>query len=182
MNIILASNSPRRKELLKSLKVEFSVIPSDYEEPKTTNLQPAKYAEFLAYNKALSVFNKHGGIVLGADTIVVLGDKILNKPVDEDDAVRMLKSLSSNVHKVITGYAVISKDKTYTGYEETLVSFKELSDELILNYVKTKSPLDKAGAYGIQDGVLLVNKIIGDFDNVVGLPTQTIKKILEDFD
>ena len=181
MNIILASNSPRRKELLNSLKVKFSVIPSDYEEPKTTNLQPAKYAEFLAYNKALSVFNKIGGIVLGADTIVVLSGKILNKPVDEADAIRMLKSLSSNTHKVITGYAVISKDKTYVGHEETLVTFKELSEELILNYVKTKSPLDKAGAYGIQDGVLLVDKIVGDFDNVVGLPTKTIKKILDNF-
>ncbi len=178
MNIILASNSPRRKQLLKTILSNFTVIPSDYEEDKSLDLPPEKYAELLAYNKAKSVFDKCGNIVIGADTIVVLGTKILGKPQNEEDAVKMLKSLSGKTHEVITGYAVISKDKTVKGFETTLVTFNVLSDELIKNYVKTGSPLDKAGAYGIQDGVLLVKQIQGDYNNVVGLPIDAINKIL----
>lgn len=178
MNIILASNSPRRKELLENAGVNFKVIPSSFVEPENTNLPPCKYAEFLAYNKALSVFNEHGGVVIGADTIVVLGDEILGKPKDENDAFRMLKSLSNKTHSVITGFSVITEEKTYTSYDETKVTFKNLSPTLINEYIKTGSPLDKAGAYGIQDKILLVDKVVGDYDNVVGLPTYKILKIL----
>ncbi|MBE5743545.1 MAG: septum formation protein Maf [Clostridiales bacterium] len=178
MDIILASNSPRRKELLKNAGVDFTVIPSSFVEPKNTNLSPEKYAEFLAYNKALTVFNEHGGVVIGADTIVVLDGEILGKPIDENDAFCMLKSLSNKTHLVVTGYSVITSEKVYSGYDVTKVTFKELSNEVIKDYIKTGSPLDKAGAYGIQDKILLVDSVEGDYDNVVGLPTYKILKIL----
>lgn len=178
MDIILASNSPRRKELLQNAGLNFTVIPSSYQEPKNTNLPPEEYAEFLAYNKALTVFNEHGGIVIGADTIVVLDGEILGKPKDIKDAERMLKRLSNKTHFVITGYSVITKDKVYKGYDLTKVTFNNLSNELITDYIKTGSPLDKAGAYGIQDNMLLVDSVDGDYDNVVGLPTYKILKIL----
>lgn len=178
MNIILASNSPRRRELLKNAGVDFTVIPSSYKEPKNSNLPPEKYAEFLAYNKALTVFNEHGGVVIGADTIVVLNGEILGKPKDEKDAFYMLKSLSNNTHSVITGYAVITSEKVFKSHDITKVTFKELSNELISEYIKTGSPLDKAGAYGIQDEILLVDSVIGNYDNVVGLPTYKILEIL----
>ena len=181
MNIILASNSPRRKELLAREGIDFTVIPSTYKEPKNFGLSPEKYVEFLAYNKAKSVFDKNGGIVLGADTVVVLEDKILGKPKDKADAKSMLESLSSKTHKVITGYAIVSKTKTVQRHEVTEVTFKNLTDKVVSDYVNTGSPLDKAGAYGIQDGDFLVEKIDGDYDNVVGLPVYKIKKILTEF-
>ncbi len=178
MEIILASNSPRRRELLKNAGIDFTVIPSSFVEPKNSNLSPEKYAEFLAYNKALTVFNEHGGVVIGADTIVVLDEEILGKPKDKNDAFRMLKNLSNKTHLVITGYAVITSEKVFKGCDVTKVTFKELSNELISEYIKTGSPLDKAGAYGIQDKILLVDSVVGDYDNVVGLPTYKILKIL----
>ena len=178
MKVILASNSPRRRELLKNAGVLFQVLPSDYVEPKYNGKSPEKYAEFLALNKAKSVFEKTGGIVIGADTIVAINGKILGKPSCEEDAFSMLKELSNNVHEVITGYAVVTESKTVNSHEKTLVTFNELSDELILDYIKTGSPMDKAGAYGIQDGFELVKSTVGSYDNVVGLPTQKILQIL----
>ena len=181
MNIILASNSPRRKELLAREGVEFKVIPSSYSEIENFGLTPEKYVEFLAFNKAKAVFDLHGGVVIGADTVVVLNGKILGKPKDEDDAKFMLKQLSASTHEVITGYSILSKEKTIKGYEITKVTFKNLTDKQIINYVNTGSPLDKAGAYGIQDGDFLVENIVGDYDNVVGLPVLKIKKLLTEF-
>lgn len=181
MNIILASNSPRRKELLTRERVEFKVIPSNYNEIENFGLTPEKYVEFLAFNKAKSVFDLHGGIVIGADTVVVLNGKILGKPKNKKDAVLMLKELSNSTHEVITGYSIISREKTIKGYEITKVTFKHLSDKQIIDYVNTGSPLDKAGAYGIQDGDFLVKDIAGDYDNVVGLPVLKIKKLLAEF-
>ncbi len=181
MKVILASNSPRRKELLLRENIDCLVIPPNYNEPENFGLTPQKYVEFLAFNKANSVFEKYGGTVIGADTIVVLQGEILGKPKDESDATRMLKALSGNTHEVMTGYAVISAEKVYKGCETTLVTFNKLSDKQIENYVNTKSPLDKAGAYGIQDGDFLVGKIFGDYDNVVGLPVSKIKEILLEF-
>lgn len=179
MKVILASNSPRRKELLAEANIDFCVIPSDFDEPKNNNgLSPEKYVESLAYGKAKSVYDKKGGIVIGADTVVVLGGEILGKPSSKTEAVKMLTALSNKTHEVITGYAVLSKDKTYTGFEKTLVTFNELSLNLINDYVDTGSPLDKAGGYGIQDGYPLVKEIRGDYDNVVGLPTYKILQIL----
>ena len=152
MKVILASNSPRRKELLLREGVEFITLSPTYDEPKNFGLEPRKYVEFLAYNKAKSVLDKVGDIVIGADTVVVLDGKILGKPTDEKDAKLMLKSLSNKKHEVITGYAVLSKDKEVVDSEVTEVVFNPLSQQQIDDYVATKSPLDKAGAYGIQDG------------------------------
>ena len=179
--MILASNSPRRRELLLRENIEFKVIPSKFEEPKNFGLSPSAYVEYLAYNKAKSVFDIEGGVVIGADTVVVLDDEILGKPKDESDAVCMLQKLSGKTHEVITGYSVVSKSKTITRHEITKVTFNELSYNVILDYVKTGSPLDKAGAYGIQDGDFLVEEIIGDYDNVVGLPVKAVKKVLSEF-
>ncbi|MBQ3235640.1 MAG: septum formation protein Maf [Clostridia bacterium] len=178
MKIILASNSPRRRELLSEAGVEFTVIPSDFNEPENDGLSPEKYVEFLAYGKAKSVFEKCGGTVIGADTVVVLNGEILGKPKGVADAKLMLNKLSAKTHEVITGYAVISENSKVCSHEKTFVTFNALSPELIDGYVASGSPLDKAGAYGIQDGVPLVDKIIGDYDNVVGLPTSKILKIL----
>ena len=181
MKIILASNSPRRKELLQREGVEFTVIPSDYKECDNFGLTPEKYVEFLAYNKAKAVLDKTGEVVIGADTVVVLDSDILGKPKNENDAAFMLEKLSGKTHKVITGYAVISKDRQVISNEVTLVTFNNLSKSVIESYVATKSPLDKAGAYGIQDGDFLVKEIKGDYDNVVGLPVTIIKNILTEF-
>ncbi len=180
MKIILASNSPRRRELLSSNGVNFAVIPSDFEESENEGLSPEKYVEFLAHGKANSVFKKHGGTVIGADTVVVLGGKILGKPKDYQDAVSMLTALSNKTHEVITGYAVINEKQTIIGHEKTFVTFNELSLSVITDYVNGGSPMDKAGAYGIQDNALLVKNIVGDYDNVVGLPTKKILKILSE--
>lgn len=181
MKIILASNSPRRKELLKSANVDFTVIPSNCVEPKNFSLTPEKYAETLSKIKAESVFNKHGGIVIGADTIVVLGNKILGKPNSFTHAFKMLELLSDNVHKVITGYTVISENKIVSGFEVTFVTFNPLTKFQIVDYLNAKKPFDKAGSYGIQDGFNLVKKIDGDYDNVVGLPTKKILSVLTEF-
>lgn len=181
MNIILASNSPRRKELLEKEGITFTVIPSNCAEPENPGLSPEKYAEFLSKLKAENVLSSNDGVVIGADTIVVMGDKILGKPTDFEDATSMLELLSGKTHKVITGYTVISKNKIVTDNEVTFVTFNNLSFEQILNYLNEMKPFDKAGAYGIQDGFDLVEKIEGDYDNVVGLPTKKILNVLREF-
>ena len=181
MKIILASNSPRRKELLTKAGVDFTVIPSTEDENINKNLPPIKYAETLSYLKAKSVFDKHKNIVIGADTIVVFNDKIIGKPKDEKDAFLTLKSLSNNTHKVITAYTIISQNKLITDHEVTKVTFNNLSDNLIIDYIKKIKPYDKAGSYGIQDGYPLVKSYDGDYDNIVGLPTQKIINLLKEF-
>ncbi len=181
MNIILASNSPRRKELLTKAGLKFSVIPSTEDENIDKNLPPIKYAETLSYLKAKSVFEKHKNIVIGADTIVVLDNKIIGKPKDEKDAYLILKSLSNNTHKVITAYTIISENKVITSHEVTFVNFNLLSDDLIIDYIKKIKPYDKAGSYGIQDGYPLVKSYDGDYDNIVGLPTKKIIELLKEF-
>ncbi len=178
MKLILASNSPRRKELLKNAGLDFKVIPSNFKEEENCGLSPSLYCKQLAENKALSVYNGDDSIVLGADTIVVFNGEILGKPKDENDAIRMLTKLSNSKHLVITGYAIIKNGVVYSGYEETIVEFNNLSPTLISEYVKSGLPLDKAGAYGIQDGYELVKNIDGDYNNVVGLPVNKILEIL----
>lgn len=182
MEIILASNSPRRKQLLTEYDINFKVIPPISEESKPKNVSVYKYAEVLAEEKATEVFNKHGGIVLGADTIVCFNGKIFGKPTSEQDAFYTLKLLSNKTHEVITGFAIISKNFKYISHEITKVTFNNLSNELILNYIKTGSPLDKAGSYGVQDDVNLVKKIDGDLNNVIGLPVERIVKILREIE
>ncbi len=178
MNVILASNSPRRKKLLEDANVCFEVIPSAIEEKVENYNSVYQLAEILATNKATEVFSKHGGIVIGADTIVSYNGKIFNKPINKQDAIDTLKLLSGKTHEVITGYAIISSEVKIISHEITKVTFNDLSDETILNYVNTGSPLDKAGSYGIQDGFNLVKNIDGSYNNVVGLPVEKIVEIL----
>jgi septum formation protein len=181
MKIILASNSPRRKELLKAHNIEFDVIPSDISEVLNPNLSPVENVMELAKQKAEDVFNKtHKTAILAADTIVVYGNQILGKPVDEEDAFRMLRLLSGKTHQVITGVAFISTKGLETSYDVSNVTFKEISEEDILEYIKTKEPMDKAGSYAIQGiGSKFVESYDGEFDNIVGLPMKLVLEILK---
>ncbi|MBE7086987.1 MAG: septum formation protein Maf [Clostridiales bacterium] len=181
MKLILASASPRRKALLKEYGFDFTVKVSPYDETPL-NLPPKQTVMEYAKGKAESVFNGLDGdfVVLGADTIVVYDGVILGKPVDKQDAVKTLKKLSDKTHKVLTGYAIVSKKGTICNYVETSVKFNDLTPKLIEDYVNTGLPLDKAGSYGIQDGYDLVKEIDGSFNNVVGLPIEIIKEKLDE--
>ena len=180
MELILASNSPRRKQILTEAGFNFTIIPSNVNEPKNTNMPPDKYAESLAELKATDVFSKQGNVVLGADTIVYLDGIILGKPKDKEDALRTLKLLSGKTHIVCTGFAIISENNKIISNEKTYVTFNELSDTIINDYVNSGLCMDKAGSYGIQDGYPLVKEIKGDYKNVVGLPISKIKGILKE--
>jgi len=178
MKIILASKSPRRIELLKLLKIDFEVIPSNIDE-NISEKDPKLLAEKLSYLKAMSI--KKDGVVLAADTVVTLDKEIFGKPRDYKDAFRMLKSLSGKWHTVITGVTIKFIDEVITFSEKTNVKFKNLSKELIEFYINTAKPFDKAGGYGIQElGSVLVEKIEGDYFNVVGLPISKVWDILWD--
>ena len=181
MKLILASGSPRRKNFLTEYGYEFSVVPSTFDEAGE-NDNPKQTVEFYAYSKAQEVFDKvndNGAVVLGADTIVCLDGKILGKPKDKNHAVEMLKCLSGKTHQVITGYAIITKTQKIVDSATTMVTFNELSEDLINSYVDTGSPLDKAGSYGIQDDFDLVKEYNGSLNNVIGLPIEIIKPILD---
>ena len=186
--IVLASASPRRREILEGLGISFRVAPSGADEDIPEGTPPYLAVERLSLLKAADVAKdeKKNALVLGADTVVVLDGEILGKPKDEEDAVRMLTALSGREHSVLTGISVIrrSDGKGVSVYEETKVKFLELSKEQIKSYVKTGEPMDKAGAYAIQGkGSLLVEKIDGDYFNVVGLPVCRLSKMLaEEFD
>ena len=183
MNIILASKSPRRKEILENTKVRFSIKESQINEVIKSKESPKETVKRLAYEKALDVAKKHtDSLVIGADTIVVIDNKILGKPKDEKDAFNMIKLLSGKTHYVITGFALVnlSLNKEIVDCEVSEVTFKELSDECIKDYIKTKESLDKAGAYGIHGyGGLLVKNIQGDYFNIVGLPISKISDCLK---
>lgn len=179
--IILASASPRRKELLRKIVGNFQVVESGVDESQISKASPSAFAKKAAILKAKAVAQKNkNAIVIGADTIVVLGKKILGKPKDKNDAINMLKCLSGTMHKVITGIAVISPDgKIVSDFETTKVKMKKVSNKEILAYVESGNPLDKAGAYGIQEiDDIFIYKIDGDYDNVVGLPVLKLKNIL----
>lgn len=182
MKLILASNSPRRKDLLLKGGFDFEIITSSYEETENY-VSPYETAEYYAKNKALNVFNKlndkNDVAVLGADTVVYHDGKILGKPKNSQKAKSMLKSLSGKTHEVISGYAVIIKDKIISSYVSTFVTFNDLSNDDIERYIDSGLYKGKAGSYGIQDGFNLVSNYKGSFDNVVGLPTETIFPILK---
>ncbi len=184
MNIILASNSPRRREILENTKVRFSVKGSHINEIIKDNESPEETVMRLAYEKALDISKDNkDALVIGADTIVVINDTILGKPKDEQEAYDMIKLLSGKTHYVITGFALInlSLDKKVIDHQISKVTFKELSNDCIKDYIQTKESLDKAGAYGIQGyGALLVNNIEGDYFNIVGLPISKISDCLKD--
>ncbi len=179
MRIILASASPRRKELLSQIVKNFEIIPAKGEEKADLTLPPEQIACRLAESKCDEVFLSHKGVVIGCDTIVVYGGKVLGKPKDEKHAFQMLETLSGKTHSVITGVCVRIENKKITAYEKTCVTFNTLTKEFIQNYIKSGSPMDKAGSYGIQDDGIVAS-YDGSYTNVVGLPVELLKKILKE--
>jgi len=182
--IVLASNSPRRKELLRQIGLTFTAEAAHVDEGHLPGERPETYAVRLAVEKAEAVAIKHRigeNIIIAADTVVALGDTILGKPVDAADAIRMLTRLSGRVHKVISGLVVMDArtGDVQSDHVDTMVWFRTLTYEQILWYVDTKEPLDKAGAYGIQGkGALLIDRIEGCYFNVVGLPLSRLGEML----
>ena len=181
--LILASASPRRKQILTDAGYEFDIITSDNEGEIDKITPPDKFAIRCAINKGEDVFSKLDGdfVVLSADTVVAFDGKIYGKPTDKADAERMLKELSGNTHEVITGYAILSKNMRQTGKVTTKVTFNNLSKEVLNAYLDSNLWQGKAGAYGIQDGFPLVEKYEGDYDNVVGLPIKEIDDAIKEF-
>jgi len=183
--IILASNSPRRKELLTQIGLSFTVAPADVDESVLPGESPESYAARVALDKARIASERAGeGIVIAADTIVAINDSILGKPRDGRDAEAMLALLSGKEHRVITAIAVMdtSTARNMTRTSVTKVWFRDLTEREIAAYVATGEPMDKAGAYGIQErGALLVERIEGCYSNVVGLPLSLLGEMLREF-
>ena len=182
--LILASGSPRRKELLQQAGFTFEVITSSAEESYSPGMPPSEVAPYLASLKAGAVADALGMpsdcAIIGADTVVALGNHIYGKPTDEQDACAILGQLSAKTHQVVTGVCVICENEKLCFAQTTDVTFKPLSPDEIASYVETKEPMDKAGAYGIQGlGAALVECINGDYNNVVGLPVDRLTPILE---
>lgn len=177
---ILASGSPRRKELLLSEGYEFKVVPSTLPEDEDHSINPQVYVENLAKRKAEDVFKKEKTLCLAGDTIVVFDGKILEKPADKPENAFFLKMLSGKSHYVYTGYAIVSDDTKISGFVKTEVVFNDLSCDLINDYVDKGFGLDKAGGYGIQNGYPFVKEYIGSFTNVVGLPMEKINELLKE--
>jgi septum formation protein len=184
--IILASQSPRRKHLLKQIGLKFRVVPSNVEEVMSPSQTPGENAKRLALEKAKEVAKQlQDGFVIGADTVVVLDHHVLNKPVSKEDAKRMLKLLSGREHSVFTGFAIVDAQskKHIAEVEETRVRFRKLNDKEILTYIESGSPMDKAGSYGIQDdfGAVFIEKVNGCFYNVVGFPLSRFYSTYQQF-
>ena len=183
--IILASRSPRRQQLLRDLGLNFEIVIKDYKETYPEDLGGEEIARYLAHGKAI-LFKKEisdNEIVLTADTIVWCKDKVLGKPLNSEDAIRMLREISGNTHEVITGVCLYSSFKEKTFSSSTKVTFDSLSEEDIGYYVEKFEPYDKAGAYGIQEwiGIIGCSHIEGSYFNIVGLPVQRLYKELKDF-
>ena len=177
--IILASQSPRRIQLLGEITDEFQVIPSEVEEVFSGDRTPGDNAVAIAREKAQWVADRNPGhCVLGADTIVVLNDEIIGKPKDEEQAYKILKRLSGKIHRVITGVALVGDDVLEEACVST-VSIKPLTNQEIYSYIQSGEPMDKAGAYAIQGkGAFMVKAYEGSFSNIVGLPLETVRKLL----
>ena len=177
MKLVLASKSPRRSEILKNAGIDFTVRVADADETIPDGTKPEDAVVFLAARKAMAVERKDDEVVLGADTVVVLDDKILGKPKDKDDAFNMIKMLSGRVHSVFTGVCAIGDGISLTFAEETKVEFYSLTDDEINEYLDTDEPYDKAGAYGIQGyASKFIRGIEGDYFNVVGLPISRLMR------
>lgn len=176
--IILGSQSPRRKQLMEGLEIPFVVKVSDTDESTDDTVPIREVATHLAERKMDALIKKaaKNDLVITADTTVILGDQILNKPVDEADAVRMLNLLSGKMHEVITGVCMATKENRISFFDVTRVYFRQLTPEIIEDYVKNHKPLDKAGAYGIQEkiGYVGIDHIEGCFYNVMGLPVRKV--------
>lgn len=186
--VILASASPRRRDILNMMGLPFRVEVSGAEETMEENMTPELFVEQISLRKAAEVAKKQkqNALVIAADTVVVLDDAIVTKPKDEADAVQILTRLSGRAHRVLTGLSVmrLSDGKAVSVCEETKVHFRALSEEEIFSYVQTGEPMDKAGAYGLQGrACVFAERIEGDFFNVIGLPACRLAKILkEEFD
>jgi len=181
MPLILASASPRRAELLRNAAINFAVEAAHVAEQPFPNEAPLEYPQRLAHDKARAVFAGHrDSAVLGADTVVVIDEHLLEKPIDDDDAARMLRLLSGRTHQVITGVCLLAPAFERTEAEITQVVFSPLSDDEIAQYVQTGEPMDKAGAYAIQ-GIASrwVERIEGCYFNVVGLPLPRVYRMLK---
>ena len=184
--VILASNSPRRKELLSGIDIDYEVRTlSDINESYPDNLPNEEVAEFLARKKADAYFKSlvENDLLITADTIVLLENKILGKPLNKEDAKNMLRELSGQTHLVITGVCLTSKQKQVSFSDKTYVTFGDLTDQEIEYYVDKYNPLDKAGAYGVQEwiGYVGVEKIVGSYFNVMGLPIFKLYRELKQF-
>ena len=183
MNIILASASPRRKEILENASVKFEVMASCIEELTLDGESPCQMVMRLAFEKGMDIASrKKSDLIISADTIVVIDNTVLGKPENEIEARKMITSLSGRTHLVITGISLINLDnnKKIIDYVISNVKFKNLSEEDINDYIRTKESLDKAGAYGIQGyGALLVDEIQGDYFNIVGLPISRLSDLLK---
>ena len=171
VRVILASASPRRRELLSLIGIEHEVIPADIDESEHRGEQPAQLAERLAREKAVVLARRHPeALIIGADTIVVIDDRVLGKPRNEEDAALMLRTLRGRTHRVMTGVAVARGTRLVSDVEEVDVTFRDLADPDIAAYIATGEPMDKAGAYGIQGfGATIVREIQGDYFAVMGL-------------
>ena len=179
-SFVLASASPRRREILKKAGYNFVIAPSCVEEIRSDDLPAEDIAVKNATIKAEDVFGRYKRVTVGADTVVVLDGVILGKPSDKAENAEFLRKLSGREHVVITGYCVIGEDGSReTGYDEAVVRFNELDEKRIEEYVESGNGADKAGGYGIQDGYGLVKSVKGNIDTVIGLPADRIKEILE---
>lgn len=180
--IILASQSPRRKQLLEWAEIVFEIIVKETDESYPSNLAVEAVAIHIARNKALAIINEHpfGKPVLSADTIVVLDEKVIGKPKDREDAITILSALSGRKHRVITGVVIMHNDKEIAFADTTEVEFHPLTSEQIIYYVDKYKPFDKAGAYAIQEwiGVVGIKAVNGDFYNVMGLPVSRVVREL----
>jgi len=183
--IILASASPRRKEILEKTGLHFTVDESSYEEETDSGLRPRELARYLSREKAREVARRHrNALIIAADTIVVSGGRLFGKPRRKQEAREMLKALSGKSHSVITGFTIIDtkEKKEFSKTVESKVFFKKLSADEIEAYIRSGEPFDKAGAYGIQGlGAVIVKKIEGDFFNVMGLPLNALSGSLKKF-
>ena len=180
-NIILASQSPRRKELLASLGLDFKILIKEVDESYPTSMRSAAVALYIATKKAEAFeIKSDDDLIITADTIVCMDDMILGKPANYEEAFKMLRQLSDRRHEVITGVALKTRDKIRSFYDVTAVYFNKLSDDQIRFYLETYKPYDKAGAYGIQEwiGAVGVDHIEGSYTNVMGLPTAKLYKEL----
>lgn len=182
--IILASSSPRRKELLSKIVENFKIVPSDIDEINIPQeISPTETAEYLATKKALDVFNKNpNDIVIGSDTIIVFNNKIYGKPLNKEEAKAMLTSFSNNTHYVITGVSIISNSRSMSFSSISEVYFYNLSEKEIDEYLLDDEYKDKAGSYAIQGkAAMFVKKINGDYNSIIGLPISELNRILKNF-
>lgn len=181
MNLLLASNSPRRKELLTQLGYQFDIVKIDVDESYPSDLKPHEIAEYVSAKKAKAFDVNENEILLTSDTIVALDQKILLKPKDENEAFEMIKSLSGKVHQVYTAFTIKTANSEISKTSKTDVEFSEISDEEIKFYIKTYKPFDKAGSYGIQEwlGMTKIKNISGSFYSVMGLPVDLVYEELK---